>query len=153
MTIESRPIPLSFLPLYVDAAILDDGGIVDYYDKAVPVASAKEASENISSKILAHYPDAEAVGFDIAGEKAGYLVREDDSLVSFGLAPKFRQRQWLCPFWEAIKEEMGGPFRCLLYAYNSRAVNFLIKGGMEVVLDTVTALQYNPIKTKKNASC
>lgn len=128
---------------YIKAAFSGDHEIVQYYDKTQKVKSCEEATENVFTKIDKNYPDAKLIGIAENEEPIGYFAYNNDLLISFGINMKYRERDSLVTFWELIKSEMPKVFQCVLYSHNSRAINYLEKSGMDIVLENVTILQFS----------
>lgn len=63
----------------------------------------------------------------------GYFVTFEDFLYSFGINIKYRNREVLIGWFEAVKKVLGKHFRCMLYDINTRAINHLQKQGMKIV--------------------
>lgn len=55
-----------------------------------------------------------------------------NKLVSFCLLPQSRTTEGVGLFWRKIKDYVGNHFTCCLYSKNTRAINFLLKGGMKI---------------------
>lgn len=127
---------------YVYNAFIDDDELLEFYDRSVNAKTTTEAIENICDKIEQSYPDAKIFGVEIEKEKAGFFVVRESLLISFGIKNKFRNRDNLSLFWSEIKSKLGSKFQALLYSHNSRAINFLVKGEMRIVLDHITVLSY-----------
>lgn len=53
-------------------------------------------------------------------------------LISFCLKKEYRGRISTSLFWLEIKKHLGRHFTCCLFNKNTRAINFLCKGGMKV---------------------
>lgn len=128
---------------YVYNAFIDDTEILEFYDRAANVKTTEEAIESVLEKIKTVYPDAKIFGIEIDGNKEGYFVFKDSLLISFGINIKHRNKETLSIFWNEIKERIGNKFNSMLYSHNTRAINFLIKGGMKIVVDHITVLSYN----------
>ncbi len=128
---------------YVYNAFFDDEEIIEFYDRSANVKTTQEAIDNVCFKIKTAYPDAEIVGVEIKGCKEGYFVYKDNLLISFGMNLKYRNKETLFEFWEAIKRRMGNNFHSMLYSHNLRAINWLQKSGMKILFDHITILSYN----------
>lgn len=127
---------------YVESAFEGDEDIVFYYDKKEKVKSIREAAENVVKKIKKGYSFAEIRGVKINGGKAGYFIYTEDLLVSFGINKGYRIKEILIDYWECIKAELGETFQCLLYSYNTRAIDFLKRNGMNILFENTTLLRF-----------
>lgn len=65
-------------------------------------------------------------------EPIGYFVTANNILYSFAINKKYRTKEILINWWKHIKMVLGKAFTVTLYENNERAINFLIKNGMEV---------------------
>lgn len=125
---------------YVYSAIIDDDEIVEFFDKNVPVKNTLDAIDSICEKIKRCYPYADFFGVELESEKIGFFVYSEELLISFGVCPKYRNKEVLSNFWDCIKKVLPEKFQCVLYSHNKRALDFLKRGGMKVMFDTVTIL-------------
>lgn len=130
------------LKSYVEAAFEGDDDIVFYYDRKEKVKTIQEAAENVVKKINKGYSFAEMRGVKINGAKVGYFIYTEDLLVSFGINKGYRLKEILIDFWEEIKKELGETFQCLLYSYNTRAIDFLRRNGMNILFENTTLLRF-----------
>ena len=137
---ENRTMPLNQMQPFIEAAFLLDTDLLNYYDKGEKVTTTQDCCDNILLKIANNYPEASCMGVYEDGAPIGYFVYLPGLLISFGLNKKYRNSIYLKEFWETIKESLGNEFDCLLYSYNTRAINWLKKCGMEITLENVTAL-------------
>ena len=128
---------------YVYNALLDDVELLKFYDKNVQVKTTEDCINNIIEKINLCYSDADIFGVEDGGLKIGYFVCTHDLLISFGLNINYRDKETLTRFWNFIKSIMADNFQCVLYSNNRRGINFLEKGGMKVLFDSVTILTNN----------
>lgn len=126
---------------FIEAAFLGDDELLNCYDKSVPVTRITDVCENVFAKIQSLIQPAELRGIEINGNKIGYFAFHPGVLISFGLRIEYRSKENLSKFWEIIKSELGGAFQCAIFSYNSRGLNFLKKGGMNVLYDNITFLQ------------
>ncbi len=53
-------------------------------------------------------------------------------LYSFGIGIEHRAAEVLAPWFEIIAKELGDHFTCTLWAKNTRAIDYLIRNGMEI---------------------
>lgn len=65
----------------------------------------------------------------------GFTVLDvtDSFLFSFGINKQFRSWEILNEWWAYILMMFDGDFGCILWAKNSRAINFLTRQGMQVM--------------------
>lgn len=64
------------------------------------------------------------------GEAIGYICTYPNNLYSFGINKKYRKKEVLLDWWEAVKSIFNGKFITMLYPNNTRAIRFLKKMGM-----------------------
>lgn len=139
----SLNISLQEMQPFVEAAFLLDTELLKYYDKGEKITRLEDIPGNILKKIEKHYPDAICVGLLLNDTPVGYFVYQFINLISFGLDKNYRNSTYLKEFWEIIKATVGNDFSCVLYDYNTRAIQWLEKCGMEVTLKNVTVLTLN----------
>lgn len=108
-----------------------DDRIYKLYDPKVIVNNTDDIVRDIVLKVRT-YENAVYKGIFEKGKLIGYYVYEDNSLVSFGLNPQYRVRNYLREFFGIIKKELTRPFFCVLHSRNVRAVKYLIKQGCEI---------------------
>lgn len=67
-------------------------------------------------------------------EPIGYFVISSEMglLYSFAINKKFRTKEILVNWWKYVKMVLGKAFTTVLYSNNTRAIEFLIKNGMEI---------------------
>lgn len=128
---------------YVYYSLVEDVEIINFFDKTVPIETTMDAVDSICEKIKRCYADADMFGVELDSEKMGFFVCQDNLLISFGVSPKYRNKEMLSAFWGFIKKVLPDNFQCVLYSHNERALNFLKKGGMKILFDTVTILTNN----------
>lgn len=126
---------------FIIAGFFNDYGIFDYYDKGEKIETLEDVYDNVFQKIKTLYPESENYGVLINDKKVGYFSFEENMLISFTLNDAYRMPEYLKEFWSIIKSVVGNNFKCVLYSYNTRAVNWLIKCGMQPILTNVTILQ------------
>lgn len=64
----------------------------------------------------------------------GYATTYDGNfLYSYGIAVKFRKKNILIDWWKEIKKVLDEDFGSMLHSNNIRAVEFLIKNGMQIL--------------------
>lgn len=108
-----------------------DDRIYKLYDPKVTINNTEDIVRDIVLKVRT-YENAVYKGIFEKGKLIGYYVYEDNSLVSFGLNPQYRVRNYLREFFGIIKKELTRPFFCVLHSRNVRAVKYLIKQGCEI---------------------
>lgn len=126
---------------YIDAALLSDHDLIQYFDRNAGVKTPEQCCSKIWGKIMESHPDAVLIGVLHGDKKIGYYVFKDNTLISFGLSPDYRNRLFTEQFWNCIKDEFTGTFQCALYSYNTRAIEWLRKCGMEVLFANISILQ------------
>lgn len=105
-----------------------DDKIYGLYDPNAIVTNLEEISADIVKKIKTH-EKAVLKGIYEKNKLIGFFVRAGGLLVSFSLAMQYRVRKYLNSFWQLIKEEFRGIFKCYLWSKNQRAIKFLCKHG------------------------
>lgn len=142
MTVESIHID-QLLP-YLLATFEGDAELAAYFDPGIEVNNWQDCCYAIDQKIRQNYPTATIKCVRDGDYPIGYYIVEKDLLISFGIRPAYRNKEWLTAFWENIKTEFSGPFSCVLYSINSRAISWLQKSGMKLLFDHVSILQLCP---------
>ncbi len=123
------------------AAFEGDEDILSVYDKSVSVNSIQDVIDSVFEKINSVSDIVQMRKVLIDEVVAGYIVFTEGSLISFGINKRYRTAIHLSEFWEAIKEQVGDNFDCVLFDYNTRAIEFLEKCGMKTIFKNVTTLQ------------
>lgn len=121
-----------------------DVELVGFFDPGFEVNDWQSCCTIIYRKIKENYPTANIKVVKDIHSPVGYYVYEKDMLISFGLHKTYRNKNNLKKFWHLIKSEFDGPFSCVLYSTNSRAIGWLQKCGMKLLFDHVTILQSCP---------
>jgi hypothetical protein len=82
--------------------------------------------------------DSKPIGFHVTGK---------DFLYSFGININWRKKDILIQWWNFICKELNNNFMCMLYIKNTRAINFLIRNGMEIINEDgkLVTLKYSKI--------
>ena len=70
------------------------------------------------------------------GMDIGYVSTFENYLYSYAIAIPFRKKGILIKWWSCVEQLMGTPFITGLYNNNTRAIDFLIKNGMQIVSKT-----------------
>lgn len=121
-----------------------DDELVQYFDPGCPVTGWESCCTAIDQKIRVNYPTATIRCVLDEDYPIGYYVVENDLLISFGLRRAYRKKEWLLIFWDFIKSEFDGPFSCVLYSKNTRAIGWLEKAGMKLLFENVSILNLCP---------
>lgn len=83
----------------------------------------------------------------VKGRVVGYCImcQTYSFLYSFGINMQYRNRMELEDFFSQVKKYFGQGFTCGLWAKNTRAIDFLIKNGMQIYESDESAvhLKYN----------
>lgn len=125
----AKTITYSELDLAIKTAFDGDSKIYEMYDPKAIVTNTDEISNDIIKKVRTH-DKAILKGVYDKNKLIGFFVRVGGLLVSFSLAVPYRIRKYLNNFWQLIREEFKGTFRCYLWNQNKRAIRFLKKHGM-----------------------
>lgn len=115
----------------IEVAFNGDNEILKLYDPSVIVYDIYGVVCSIHEKIATHSRII-IKGVYEKEELIGYFVYNDEYLISFGLAVKFRARKFLRKFFNLIKNELGGKFVCFLFTRNQRAIRWLCKMGVVI---------------------
>jgi hypothetical protein len=129
---------------YLFATFEGDDELVAYFDPGCQVTDWQSCCTAIYRKIKENYPTATIKAVKDIYTPVGYYVVEKDMLISFGLHRSHRNKNNLKKFWKLITSEFDGPFSCVLYSINSRAIGWLKKSGMKLLFDHVSILQSCP---------
>jgi hypothetical protein len=147
--LEAKKIDVKDLRQYIDIAFANDCDLLNYYDKSAGVLSGEAMVVNTYNKIkdyLAYFHHCFAFKICIDGDDAGFIffTKSPNLLVSFSINKKYRQAEILKDYFESIKDSIADDFMCLLYKENTRAINWLVKCGMEVefVNEEYTKINY-----------
>jgi len=80
-------------------------------------------------------------------EVIGYLILSNmyHFLYSFGINKEYRSKQNKQELFDFVVEKCKGTFFCSLYNINDRAINYLLKMGMNIIGQemAITQLKYN----------
>lgn len=114
----------------------DDAELLKYYDPLSTAVNNEQAALEIYHKLVEYSNDYRCRFIRL---EHGYIFYarpkwffQKRILVSFCLKPEFRTWPCVSAFWKEIQNTLGGHFVCYLYNRNTRAINFLLKGGMKV---------------------
>lgn len=114
----------------------DDVELLRYFDPLSTAVNNEQASMEIYHKLVEYSNERKCKFIRM---EHGYIFYAKPKwffqkriLVSFCLKPEFRTWSCVSSFWEEIKKNLGASFVCYLYNKNTRAINFLIKGGMKI---------------------
>lgn len=129
---------------YLFATYEGDNDLVRYFDPGCEVTDWQTCCSVIYQKLKANYQTATIKVVKDIYTPIGYYVVEKDMLISFGLHRTYRNKNNLIKFWKLIKSEFDGPFSCVLYTQNKRAIAWLQRSGMKILFDNVTILQLCP---------
>lgn len=113
-------------------AFKDDEDISRYCDPKDKELSTKELVQSIYEKLLEYDKTGECEFYDLMVDDilVGYGVNYKNILVSFGVNKMFRKKEKLEKVFEIIKSKFNGNFESYMWERNERAVNWLIKCGM-----------------------
>lgn len=68
----------------------------------------------------------------VNNKEVGYVITSSNHLYSFGVNIKYRTKEILTEWWDKVTKILGENFTCLLFANNTRAINYLQKRGMKI---------------------
>jgi len=130
-----KKIPKSDIGKYVGFAFEGDSELVEKFHFADTtleevitsnVKNINELSEKIDLDCYAVYWDENVIGFFV-------MAYHNSMLYSFGINKKYRVKEVLIDWFKYIKHIPNEYLICPLNAENTRAINFFIKNGMEVL--------------------
>jgi len=134
-------IPFVDIKERIKIAFDGDDDLVIFYDKALNLKSTNEMVNTTFYKLEEYYSsfsESKILPFsvDLNGVSIGYvfLLKNPDLLVSFSINKLHRTKNKLIGLFSMIKSFFDNGFSCLLYNENTRAINWLKKCGMNVVL-------------------
>jgi len=127
----AKPITYKEFEMAIKTVFEGDKDAVALYDPKATIESVDDIIRDVVLKVRT-YENAIYKGIFEKGKLIGYYVYEDNSLVSFGLNPQYRIRNYLREFFGIIKKELSKPFFCVLHSRNLRGVKWLRKMGMEI---------------------
>jgi len=114
----------------------EDNELLEYFDPMSKATNIEEAAAEVYGKILQHGNEAEChficneVGYFYY---SNYLLFTDRKvLISFCVKKEYRDKARLKEFWDEIMKNIGDHFECYLFNRNKRAIEWLIKCGMQV---------------------
>jgi hypothetical protein len=114
----------------------NDHELLKYFDPLSTAVNNEQASLEIYHKLVEYSNDYHCKfirlehGYIFYAKPKRWFQRK--MLVSFCLKPEYRNYACVAAFWQEIKKHMGKHFVCHLFNRNTRAINFLLKGGMKV---------------------
>lgn len=114
----------------------DDIDLLKYYDPLSLASNNEQAAMEIYHKLIEYTNDYKCKfirldhGYIFYAKPNGWLQRR--MLVSFCLKPEYRNKKSIESFWSEIKKHLGRRFVCYLFNRNTRAINFLLRGGMKI---------------------
>lgn len=114
----------------------DDQDLLKFFDPLSVAENNEQAALEIYHKLIEYSRDYHCKfvrldhGYIFYTKPRRWFQRR--MLVSFCLKPEHRNRTSTELFWKEIVKHMGKRFMCYLYSKNTRAINFLLKGGMKV---------------------
>lgn len=128
-----KKISKSELPTLVAISYMGDNDLFDKYhigkvDFPQAVLSTLDLIDDASKEIRLSY-------YKVIYQKEpiGYFVTFNNYLYSFGIAMKYRRREILVGWFQAVKKVLGRQFRAMLYDNNTRAISHLEKQGMKII--------------------
>ncbi len=98
----------------------------------------EDAAEKMSLTYYKVLFNKKPIGYFVIADKMGLLY-------SFAINKKYRTKEVLINWFKSVKEVLGKAFTTVLYSNNTRAIDFLVKNGMEVNRtdgDLVTLINY-----------
>ena len=127
------------LPKLVEISYMGDDEMFDKYHNLVfdKVPYVNFYSAVLSTLQLIHETSKEirCSYYKIIADKQpiGFFVTFDGYLYSFGMAMKYRKKEYLIQWFNSVKKVLGKNFRAMLYDNNTRAISHLEKQGMKII--------------------
>lgn len=75
----------------------------------------------------------------------GYVVKSGKFLYSFAISVKYRKKEILEKWWDALKTVLGDKFTCGLMSNNTRAIAYMKARGMKVIFENPEHKEVNEI--------
>lgn len=114
----------------------DDQFLLRYFDPFSTAKNNEEAAMEIYQKLIEYSKEYKC---EFIRLQHGYIFYakprwffQKRKLISFCLKPEYRTTIYVSRFWNEIRWFLGKHFTCCLYNKNTRAMGFLIKGGMKI---------------------
>lgn len=114
----------------------NDKDLLKYFDPLSTAYNNEQAALEIYHKLVEHSKERKCKFIRM---EQGYIFYarpkwffQKRILISFCLKPEYRTRGHIAIFWDEIRWHLGNHFICYLYNINTRAINFLLKGGMKI---------------------
>jgi hypothetical protein len=114
----------------------DDSDLLKYFDPLSTAADNEQASREVYSNLVDYANDRKCkfvkteMGYVFYAKSKWFFQR--NILISFCLKNEYRNWVSVSLFWQEIKKNVGKHFICYLYTKNTRAIGFLLKGGMKI---------------------
>ncbi len=114
----------------------NDVDLLKYYDPLSTAVNNEQAALEIYHKLVEYSKDYNCKfvrlehGYIFYAKPKWFFQKR--MLISFCLKPEFRDWACVSAFWMEIKKHLGRHFICYLFNRNTRAINFLLKGGMTI---------------------
>jgi hypothetical protein len=137
--LEVEQVTITELKKYIEIAFEGDEEFFKYYDKCVLVNSYSDIS-NHNYFLLKEYAELGLKNFSykvtLNNIPIGFIfiTKNPNLLVSFSISKNYRNKKNLIEFFDKIKNIFSQSFDCFLYKENERAINWLIKCGMQIEL-------------------
>lgn len=114
----------------------EDAELLSYFDPLSTAMNNEQAALEIYHKLVEYGKDYRCKFIEL---EYGYIFYtkpkwffQKRMLVSFCLKPEYRNMEYIYIFWDDIRHYVGNHFICYLFNRNTRAISFLIKGGMKI---------------------
>jgi len=130
-----KTIPIEDIGRYVGIAFDGDNELVEKFHKADKtleetiagnIKNINELAGKIDLKCFVVYWGDNEIGFFV-------MAYHNSMLYSFGINKKYRVKNILLDWWGSIKALVGEYLICPLNSENTRAINFFVRNGMQVL--------------------
>ena len=122
---------------YIRSSWEGDGKLEKFYDKSLAKRTLEGMVKDTSRKIrdmMEQDEQLSLLGIEVNRTPMGFLIISEKLSVfySFGVNAKYRSKEILTAIFEYVKVKLKYNFYSVMYEYNTRAINWLQKCGMEV---------------------
>jgi len=114
----------------------EDYELLNYFDPLSAALNNEQAALEVYHKLIEYSKDYKCKFIRL---EYGYIFYakpkwffQKNMLVSFCLKPEYRNWIYVSRFWDDIRDCVGNHFICYLFNKNTRAIQFLLKGGMKI---------------------
>ena len=122
---------------YIKCAWKGDSELDKFYDRSLQRRTLEGMVKDTSRKIrdmMEQDEQLSLLGIELNRTSIGFLIFSEKISVfySFGVNTKYRSKEILTAIFEYVKVKLKYNFYSVMYEYNTRAINWLQKCGMEI---------------------